>query len=149
MKGIVYDGATTKLVEGLTLRDPGPREVVVRIAAAGLCHSDLSYMHGLYPVPSPGVCGHEAAGVVDAVGNATAADALVQAYAFKPSTWSGSLTLANYSGNISVTGVASGNDNTFDLTLPNRDTNASAVYQVSLDGGNTWSSTSEIGRAHV
>ena len=70
MKGIVYDGSTTTLVDGLTLRDPGPREVVVRIAAAGLCHSDLSYMHGLYPVPSPGVCGHEAAGVVDAVGNA-------------------------------------------------------------------------------
>lgn len=70
MKGIVYDGTTTKLVDGLELRSPGAREVVVRIAAAGLCHSDISYMHGLYPVPSPGVCGHEAAGVVAEVGNA-------------------------------------------------------------------------------
>jgi len=70
MKGIVYDGTTTSLVEGLTVREPGPREVWVDVAAAGLCHSDISYMHGLYPVPSPGVCGHEAAGVVAAVGNA-------------------------------------------------------------------------------
>lgn len=70
MKGIVYDGTSTSLVDGLTLRSPGPREVVVDVAAAGLCHSDISYMHGLYPVPSPGVCGHEAAGIVTEVGNA-------------------------------------------------------------------------------
>lgn len=70
MRGIVYDGSTTELVDGLTVRDPGPREVLVDVAAAGLCHSDISYMSGLYPVPSPGVCGHEAAGVVSAVGNA-------------------------------------------------------------------------------
>lgn len=70
MKGIVYDGTTTELVDGLELRAPGPREVIVEIAAAGLCHSDISYMHGLYPVPSPGVCGHEAAGVVAQVGDA-------------------------------------------------------------------------------
>ena len=70
MKGIVYDGSTATLVDGLTVREPGPREVWVDVAAAGLCHSDISYMHGLYPVPSPGVCGHEAAGVVAAVGNA-------------------------------------------------------------------------------
>lgn len=70
MRGIVYDGTTTRLVDGLTVRAPGPREVIVEIGAAGLCHSDLSYMHSLYPVPSPGVCGHEAAGVVAEVGEA-------------------------------------------------------------------------------
>lgn len=70
MRGIVYDGTTTELVDGLELRAPGPREVIVEIAAAGLCHSDISYMHGLYPVPSPAVCGHEAAGVVAQVGEA-------------------------------------------------------------------------------
>jgi S-(hydroxymethyl)glutathione dehydrogenase/alcohol dehydrogenase len=70
MRGIVYDGTTSELVTGLELRAPGPRDVIVEIAAAGLCHSDLSYMRGLYPVPSPGVCGHEAAGVVAAVGTA-------------------------------------------------------------------------------
>jgi S-(hydroxymethyl)glutathione dehydrogenase/alcohol dehydrogenase len=70
MRGIVYDGKDTDLVDGLELRAPGPREVVVSIGAAGLCHSDLSYMHGLYPVPSPAVCGHEGAGVVESVGSA-------------------------------------------------------------------------------
>ena len=64
MKGIVYNGTTTELVDGLTLRAPGPREVVVQVAAAGLCHSDISYMSGMYPVTSPGVCGNEAARVV-------------------------------------------------------------------------------------
>jgi Zn-dependent alcohol dehydrogenase len=70
MRGIVYDGVSTSLVDGLELRSPGPRDVIVEIGAAGLCHSDLSYMHGLYPVPSPGVCGHEGAGVVAEVGAA-------------------------------------------------------------------------------
>ena len=48
-RGIVYDGTETKLVDGLELCDPGPRDVIVDIAAAGLCHSDLSYMSGIYP----------------------------------------------------------------------------------------------------
>lgn len=72
MRGIIYDGTETKLVEGLTLTDPGPRDVIVEIAAAGLCQSDLSYMSGIYPVPHPGVCGHEGAGVVVEVGEAVA-----------------------------------------------------------------------------
>ncbi len=70
MRGIIYDGTTSRLVEGIQVRDPGPREVIVEIGAAGLCHSDVSYMSGLYPVPSPGVCGHEGAGIVTTVGNA-------------------------------------------------------------------------------
>ena len=73
MRGIVYTGTETTLVSGLDLRAPGPRDVIVQVAAAGLCHSDLSYMRGLYPVPSPGVCGHEAAGVVVEIGNAVTA----------------------------------------------------------------------------
>lgn len=70
MRGIVYDGSTTQLLDGIELADPGPRDVIVDIAAAGLCQSDLSYMAGLYPVPSPAVCGHEGAGVVSAIGEA-------------------------------------------------------------------------------
>ena len=70
MRGIVYDGSTTQLIDGIELAEPGPRDVIVDIAAAGLCQSDLSYMAGLYPVPSPAVCGHEGAGVVSAVGEA-------------------------------------------------------------------------------
>ena len=70
MRAIIYDGNDTKLVDGVTLAEPGPRDVVIDIAAAGLCQSDLSYMKGLYPVPSPAVCGHEGAGVVSKVGEA-------------------------------------------------------------------------------
>src|SRR5687767_6251606 len=47
---------------------PGPREVLVRTVAAGLCHSDLHFMEGKYAHPTPTVPGHEAAGVVEAVG---------------------------------------------------------------------------------
>ncbi len=46
----------------------GPREVLVRTSAAGLCHSDLHFMQGLYPYAYPVVAGHESAGIVEAVG---------------------------------------------------------------------------------
>lgn len=55
-------------VEELTLDGPGPGEVLVRIVAAGLCHSDLSVVNGDRPRPLPMVLGHEAAGVVEEVG---------------------------------------------------------------------------------
>jgi Zn-dependent alcohol dehydrogenase len=70
MRAIIYDGTETRLHTNVEVRDPGPRDVIVEVAAAGLCHSDISYMSGLYPVPSPAVCGHEAAGVVAQVGAA-------------------------------------------------------------------------------
>ena len=70
MRGIVFDGTSTELVTGLELREPGPREVVVEMVAAGVCHSDLSLMNGLYGWPVPTVCGHEGAGVVAEVGQA-------------------------------------------------------------------------------
>lgn len=55
-------------VETLTLSDPGPGEVMVAIKAAGLCHSDLSVINGDRPRPLPMALGHEAAGVVEALG---------------------------------------------------------------------------------
>ncbi len=51
------------------VRKPKAREVLVRTAAAGLCHSDLHFMEGLYPHPLPVILGHESAGVVEAVGS--------------------------------------------------------------------------------
>jgi S-(hydroxymethyl)glutathione dehydrogenase / alcohol dehydrogenase len=48
---------------------PGRREVLVRTVAAGLCHSDLHFMEGKYSHDTPTVPGHEAAGVVEAVGD--------------------------------------------------------------------------------
>ncbi len=55
-------------IEELELEPPGPGEVLVRIRAAGLCHSDLSVINGDRPRPTPMALGHEAAGVVEEVG---------------------------------------------------------------------------------
>lgn len=55
-------------IEELELDPPGEGEVLVAIKAAGLCHSDLSVINGDRPRPTPMALGHEAAGVVEAVG---------------------------------------------------------------------------------
>lgn len=55
-------------IETIELDPPGKGEVLVRIAAAGLCHSDLSVINGDRPRPVPMALGHEAAGVVTALG---------------------------------------------------------------------------------
>lgn len=56
-----------KLAE-VELAPPGPGEVLVRLGAAGLCHSDLSVINGDRPRPTPMVLGHEAAGTVEETG---------------------------------------------------------------------------------
>ena len=53
----------------IDLDSPGPREVLVRTVAAGLCHSDLHFMEGKYVPQLPWVGGHESAGIVEAVGS--------------------------------------------------------------------------------
>ncbi len=55
-------------ITGIDLPDPGPGQVRVRLAAAGVCHSDLSLSDGTMRVPVPAVLGHEGAGTVVAVG---------------------------------------------------------------------------------
>src|SRR5215213_4386189 len=55
-------------IETLELAPPGPGEVLVRIKAAGLCHSDLSVINGHRPRPMPMAIGHEAAGIVEELG---------------------------------------------------------------------------------
>jgi alcohol dehydrogenase len=55
-------------IEELDLDPPGPGEILVRMKAAGLCHSDLSTINGDRPRPMPMVLGHEAAGVVEQLG---------------------------------------------------------------------------------
>ncbi|RIX27532.1 alcohol dehydrogenase catalytic domain-containing protein [Amnibacterium setariae] len=55
-------------VGALDLAAPGPTELLVRIEAAGICHSDLSVVDGNRPRPTPMLLGHEAAGIVTAVG---------------------------------------------------------------------------------
>ena len=56
-------------IEDVQHGDPGPREVLVRTVAAGVCHSDLHFQNGAYPLALPAVLGHESAGVVEAVGS--------------------------------------------------------------------------------
>jgi S-(hydroxymethyl)glutathione dehydrogenase/alcohol dehydrogenase len=56
-------------IENVEHGKPGPREVLVRTVAAGVCHSDLHFQNGSYPYPLPAVLGHESAGVVEAVGS--------------------------------------------------------------------------------
>ena len=62
--------ATSKPLEiaEIELAPPGPGEVLVRMRAAGLCHSDLSVIDGNRPRPMPMVLGHEGAGVVEELG---------------------------------------------------------------------------------
>lgn len=55
-------------IRQVELAPPGPDEVLVKIAAAGLCHSDLSVINGDRPRPMPMALGHEAAGIVEALG---------------------------------------------------------------------------------
>jgi S-(hydroxymethyl)glutathione dehydrogenase/alcohol dehydrogenase len=55
-------------VEVLTVAEPGPGEVRVRIQASGVCHSDLHVRDGDWPRPTPIAMGHEGAGIIEAVG---------------------------------------------------------------------------------
>lgn len=56
-------------IEDVQLSDTGPREVRIRTAAAGICHSDLHFQDGKFPYPMPAVLGHESAGIVEQVGS--------------------------------------------------------------------------------
>lgn len=55
-----YASSSPLSIEDVVLADPGPGEARVRVAAAGLCHSDLSVIDGSRPRPMPMVLGHEA-----------------------------------------------------------------------------------------
>ena len=62
-------GAPVELVD-ITIGDPGPTEVVVRIQACGVCHTDLTYRDGGINDQFPFLLGHEAAGIVESTGGA-------------------------------------------------------------------------------
>ena len=58
-------------LEEVTLAEPRADEVLVRLVATGICHTDISMRdHKIYPVPHPVVLGHEGAGIVERVGSA-------------------------------------------------------------------------------
>lgn len=55
-------------IETLRIDAPGPAQVLVRVVACGVCHTDMVMRDGALPVPFPAVFGHEGAGVIEAVG---------------------------------------------------------------------------------
>lgn len=69
VRAVVFEGGTAPpTVMDVELAPPGPGEVEVAIAAAGVCHSDLHVVRGEWEVPVPVVLGHEGAGVITALG---------------------------------------------------------------------------------
>jgi S-(hydroxymethyl)glutathione dehydrogenase/alcohol dehydrogenase len=70
---ILWNGGAPLEVRGdVTLAAPGPRDVRVRLAASGICHTDLSVIRGAIAQPRPCVLGHEGAGVVVEAGREVA-----------------------------------------------------------------------------
>src|SRR5439155_19195969 len=67
--GVLRQAGAPIGIEEVQLDDPGPREILVRTAAASVCHSDYSVRSGQIPWQLPVVMGHESAGVVEAVGS--------------------------------------------------------------------------------
>ncbi|CAG2143945.1 S-(hydroxymethyl)glutathione dehydrogenase [Cupriavidus yeoncheonensis] len=66
---VLYQANSPFVIEDIGISKPGPREVLVRTAAVGVCHSDLHFVEGSLPFPLPAVLGHEASGVVEQVGS--------------------------------------------------------------------------------
>lgn len=64
-----FAGSRPLTLSTLSLDDPGPGEILVRIEAAGVCHSDLSVVDGARVRPVPMLLGHEAAGVIEQLGS--------------------------------------------------------------------------------
>ncbi|HZJ26226.1 MAG TPA: alcohol dehydrogenase catalytic domain-containing protein [Acidimicrobiia bacterium] len=70
MRAAVFVGEGQDLsIEDVEAMPPGPNDVIVRIGASGVCHSDLSATNGSLPMPPPCILGHEGAGVVEEVGS--------------------------------------------------------------------------------
>ncbi len=65
---VIYELNTPMQIEEVTLDEPQGREILVKLEAAGSCHSDLYFIRGRIPVPLPLVMGHEGAGIVEKVG---------------------------------------------------------------------------------
>ena len=65
---VAYDVGAPLALEDLPIPEVGPGDVLVRLTASGICHTDLTVIDGLSALPLPMVPGHEGCGVVEAVG---------------------------------------------------------------------------------
>jgi Zn-dependent alcohol dehydrogenase len=70
MRAAVLEGVGSLQLDEVDVEDPRPTEVRVKVTDCGVCHSDYSFIDGSIPALTPVVLGHEAGGVVDAVGSA-------------------------------------------------------------------------------
>ena len=66
---VLFEAKTPLSIEDVTVSKPAPREVLIRTVAVGVCRSDLHFVDGAYPHAMPTIPGHEAAGVVEAIGS--------------------------------------------------------------------------------
>ena len=66
---VLFEAKKPLSIEDVSVDKPGPHEVLIRTHAVGVCRSDLHFVDGAYPHPMPTIPGHEAAGVVEAVGD--------------------------------------------------------------------------------
>ena len=66
---VLYEAHQPLVIEEISVRKPAAHEVLLRTAVAGLCHSDLHFIEGIFPHPLPVVLGHESAGIVEQVGS--------------------------------------------------------------------------------
>ncbi len=66
---VLRERNTPLVLEDIVLEEPRAHEVLVRIVATGICHSDVSVINGDLPLPTPIILGHEGSGVVEAVGS--------------------------------------------------------------------------------
>lgn len=66
---VVYEKDQPMKIEEVELRAPNAHEVLVRVKACGVCHSDVSVLNEFFACPTPVILGHEAAGVVEAIGS--------------------------------------------------------------------------------
>src|SRR5687767_6478114 len=65
---VAYEAGQPLVLEDLPVPALGPRDVLVRVTASGICHTDLNVIEGKSALPLPIVPGHEACGVVEEVG---------------------------------------------------------------------------------
>src|SRR5271156_6490345 len=65
---VAYEGQRSLSIEELEMSEPGPEDILVRMAGCGLCHTDVKAREGSMGVPMPAVLGHEGAGIVERVG---------------------------------------------------------------------------------
>ena len=66
---VLHRSGTPLVIERVSAGPPGPADVVVKIRAAGLCHTDLEVISGSLRYPLPMILGHEAAGIVEEIGS--------------------------------------------------------------------------------